>query len=111
MRKQYDCEQIAYLIAITLIKGVVPMEHCARLFAMQKGEYPAQVAYDYFCDELENVLQVTFGFKEEIEEIGTSNTELKRMLRSVIVAVANVIYVQHRFDEIAREEAANTETK
>ena len=47
----------------------------------------------------------TFGLKDEVEEIGTSNTELKRMLRSVIIAVANIIYVQHRFDTIAIDEA------
>lgn len=107
VRKQYDNEQIAYLIAITIIKSVVSMEHCARLFAMQKGVYSAQTAYDYFCDELENVLHYTFGIKTEIEEVATSDTELRRMLRSVIIAVANIIYVQHRFDAIAREEAAS----
>ena len=100
VRKQYDAKQIAYLISITIIKSVVSMEHCSRLFRMQKCVYSVETAYDYFCNELENMLHFTFGLKDEVEEIGTSNTELKRMLRSVIIAVANIIFVQHSFETI-----------
>lgn len=106
VRKQYNAGQIAYLISITIIKSVVSMEHCSCLFKMQKREYSVETAYDYFCNELENMLHFTFGMKDEVDEIGTSNTELKRMLRCVIIAVANITYVQHRFDTIALEEGA-----
>ncbi len=110
VRKQYDANQIAYLFAITIIKNVVSMEHCSRLFEMQKRVYASETAYDYFCNELENMLFVTFSLKEEVDEIGTSDTELKRMLRSVIIAVANIIYVRHCFETIVLEEDANPET-
>jgi len=106
IRKQYDAKQIAYLIVIAIIKNVVSMEHSARLFAMQKQVYSVETAYDYFCCELENMLFFTFGLKDEVDAIGTSNTELKRMLRSVIIAVANIIYVQHSFETIVLEDAA-----
>lgn len=106
VRKQYDAEQIAYLLVITIIKSVVSMEHSSRLFEMQKQVYSVETAYNYFCCELENMLCYTFGLKDEVEAIGTSNTELKRMLRSVIIAVANIIYVQHRFETIVLEDAA-----
>ena len=106
IRKQYDAKQIAYLLVITIIKNVVSMEHCSRLFEMQKQVYSVETAYNYFCCELENMLCYTFGLKDEVEAIGTSNTELKRMLRSVIIAVANIIYVQHRFETIVLEDAA-----
>lgn len=105
VRKQYDAEQIAYLIVITIIKNVISMEHSSKLFEMQKRVYSVETAYNYFCSELENMLQYTFGLKDEIEEIGSSNTKLKRMLRSVIIAVAHITYVKHRFDAIEREEA------
>lgn len=105
IRKQYDAKQIAYLIVITIIKNVVSMEHSARLFAMQKQVYSEETAYDYFCCELENMLFFTFGLKDEVDAIGTSNTELKRMLRSVIIAVANIIYVRHSFETIVLEDA------
>ncbi|MBR5287867.1 MAG: DUF1836 domain-containing protein [Clostridia bacterium] len=106
IRKQYDAEQIAHLIAITIIKNVVSMEHCARLFDMQKKMYSVETAYNYFCCELENMLCFTFGLKDEVDAIGTSNTELKRMLRSVIIAVANIIYVQYSFETVVIEDAS-----
>ena len=106
IRKQYDAKQIAYLIVITIIKNVVSMEHCSRLFEMQKCVYSVETAYNYFCSELENMLYFTFGLKSEVDAIGTSNTELKRMLRSVIIAVANIIFVQHSFETIVLDTAA-----
>ena len=104
MHKQYDADQIAYLFFITVAKSVLAMENIARLFDMQKKTYSSRVAYDFFCQELENMLQYTFGLKEEVEAVGTSNTDLKRMLRCVIIAVANIIYVQHRFAAVDGDE-------
>ena len=72
---------------------------------MQKCVYSVETAYNYFCSELENMLHFTFGLKDEVDAIGTSNTELKRMLRSVIIAVANIIFVQHSFETIVLEAA------
>jgi len=109
VRKQYDAEQIAYLFTITIMKNVITMEHIARLYDMQRCAYSAETAYNYFCSELENMLSFTFGLKDQVEAIGTSNSDLKRMLRSVIIAVANITYVKHRFDAIALEEAAQQE--
>ena len=105
VRKQYDADQIAYLFTIAIMKNVVSMEHIARLYDMQKRVYSTQIAYDYFCIELENMLQYTFGLKEEVEAVGTSNTDLKRMLRCVIIAVANIIYVHHRFAAVDGDES------
>ena len=96
VRKQYDADQIAYLFTIAIMKRVIPMEYIARLYDMQRQVYSTQIAYDYFCSELENMLHYTFGFRDEVEAIGTSSTDLKRMLRSVIIAVANITYVEHR---------------
>ena len=101
IRKQYDAEQIAYLFTIAIMKKVVSMEHISRLYEMQKQVYSAETAYNYFCSELENMLSYTFGLKEEVEAIGTSNSDLKRMLRSVIIAVANITYVEHSFGPVA----------
>ena len=104
VRKQYDAEQIAYLFTISIMKKVVSMENTARLYDMQKRVYTTQVAYDYFCCELENMLQYTFGLKSEVDAIGTSNTDLKRMLRNIIIAVANITYVEHRFAAVDGDE-------
>lgn len=106
VRKQYDAEQIAYLFTIAIMKNVISMENIARLYEMQKRVYSVETAYNYFCSELENMLFYTFGLKEEIDAVGTSNTDLKRMLRSVIIAVANITFVEHCFDAVKIEDPA-----
>ncbi|MBQ8554782.1 MAG: DUF1836 domain-containing protein [Clostridia bacterium] len=107
VRKQYDADQIAYLFFISIAKSVLSMENIARLFDMQKKTYTSQVAYDFFCDELENMLQYTFGLKAELDEIGTpeDKSETKTMLRSTIIAVTHIIYLSSRFDSMSGEES------
>ncbi len=108
VRKQYDAEQIAYLFFISIAKSVLSMENIARLFEMQKQTYSAPVAYDFFCQELENMLQYTFGLKEEMEVVGTpeDQSENKAMLRSTIIAVTHIISLSSRFDGMAEPPAA-----
>ena len=108
VKKQYDAEQIAYLYFISVAKSVLSMDNIARLFAMQKRMYDAETAYDFFCDELENMLQFTFGLKEKIDEVGTpeDRSESKTMLRSTIIAVTHIIYLSSRFDTMKAPEEA-----
>ena len=108
-RKQYDAEQIAYLFFIAIAKSVLRMEHIARLFEMQRETYSSEVAYNYFCDELENMLQFILGLKEGIDQIGSTETEAKTMLRSTITAVAHIIYLNSQFEALAadKEESAD----
>ena len=108
VKKQYDAEQIAYLFFISVAKSVLSMDNIARLFAMQKRMYNAETAYDFFCDELENMLQYTFGLKEQIDEVGTpeDRSESKAMLRSTIIAVTHIIYLSSRFDTMKAPDEA-----
>ena len=100
VRKQYAADQIAYLFFISVAKSVLSMENIARLFEMQKKMYTAEIAYDFFCEELENMLQYTFGLKECLDEVGTpeDRSETKAMLRSTIIAVTHIIYLSNRFE-------------
>ena len=109
VKKQYDAEQIAYLFFISVAKSVLSMDNIARLFSMQKRMYDAETAYDFFCDELENMLQFTFGLKDALQEVGTpeDRSEAKIMLRSTITAVTHIIYLSSRFDSMAAQEATD----
>jgi len=84
-------------------KNVLSMESIAKMFGLMEGVYDEEVAYDYFCSELENVLSYIFGVQEDISYLGTTNSEEKDVLRSVIVAVANVIYVNDKLKARAPE--------
>ena len=111
VRKQYDADQIAYLFFISIAKSVLSMENIARLFEMQKQMYTAEIAYDFFCEEIENMLQYTFGLKETLDEVGTpeDKSETKTMLRSTIIAVTHIIYLSNRFETMKAPEAATEE--
>ena len=94
VKKLYSREQIAYLIFITVAKNVLSLEHLQLMFRLQQETYPPQVAYDYFCQEFENILAYAFGLKEELDEVGVSNGEIKTMLRNTIIAVSYKIYLE-----------------
>lgn len=104
VKKQYNKEQIAYLIVTAIMKNVLSMEHISKLFCMQKGVYTVQVAYDYFCSELENMLFFIYGVSDTVEEIGVTNTDLKTMLRGVIISVSHMIHLDMCFRAVEAEE-------
>ena len=56
IKKLYYAEQIAYLFYVAIAKNVLSMEHIYKLRQMQEKSYPKEIAYDYLCAELENVL-------------------------------------------------------
>lgn len=98
VRKQYNADQIACLFFIALAKNVVSMENIGILFGVQEHSYTRQVAYDYFADTLEGMLQYTFGLIEEFEDKGTTDSEQRKILQSVIIAVVHIIYLNSQFD-------------
>lgn len=100
VKKQYYADQIAYLFFIAIVKNVLSMENIGKLFEMQKQTYSTEVAYDYFCQELENMLLYIFDLKNTVEEVGNKAGVEKKMLRSTIIAVANIIYLSNCFDDM-----------
>lgn len=99
VKKQYYAEQIAYLFFIAIVKNVLSMENIQKLFEMQKQTYDVKIAYDYFCEELENMLYHIFGLKDAVVDVGNDASGEKKMLRSTIIAVAHIIYLSYCFDE------------
>ena len=99
VKKQYQAEQLAYLFFVAVAKNVVSMDNIKALLQMQKATYPTAIAYDYFCDELKNMVCYVFGLKDRIDEVGTRNSEEKTIFRSIIIAVSHILYVQHQLEE------------
>ena len=109
VKKQYYAQHVAYIIALTLLKQVVPLDRILTLFTRQKQVYTVQVAYDYFCMELENVLGYRFGLKDTIDDIGETSSIEKEMLRSAITAVSHTIFLNACLSQLA-EEAETSES-
>ncbi|MCD7862590.1 MAG: DUF1836 domain-containing protein [Lachnospiraceae bacterium] len=93
-KKQYDRDQIAYLIFIAAAKSVLSLDDIRQLIELQKQTYSPQKAYDYFCDEMESTLAYVFGLNRTPDEIGSDPYEEKTLLRSVVIALSNKIYLE-----------------
>ena len=101
VKKRYDADQIAHLLAIAVLKQVLSLENIGELFRRQGEIYDNKVAYDYFCMELENLLYFRFGRKDTVADIGVTSTLEKEMLRSAIIAVSHEIYLNACFRLLA----------
>lgn len=104
VKKQYDREQIAYLIYIAVVKNVLCMDDIRLMIKIQRRTYTSQMAYDYFCSELENVLGYIFGNKSTLDTVGETNSDEKVMLRNTIMTVAHKIYLDKLFAQIQKME-------
>lgn len=104
IKKQYTRDQIAYLIYIAVVKAVLTMDEIQLMVRIQQRTHTPQIAYDYFCSELENILEYTFGKKDAPDLIGTTNSDEKIMLRNTIVAVSHKIYLDKLFAELQKME-------
>ncbi len=93
VRKQYEPEQIAYLFFIAIAKNLMTIEDIYLMIQVQRSSYPLDVAYDYVCAEMENMLHYCFGLKDQIAEIGVTQSQEKHLLRNMLVAAANTIYL------------------
>ena len=96
-KKCYGKESIAYLICVAYLKMVSSLDDIRMMGEIQRESYDIPVSYDYFCEELENMLQVIYGMKESPDVVGGKHTLEKELLQSAIQAVSHKIYLDHYF--------------
>ena len=101
VQKLYRRDQIGYLLCLTILKHAAPLECIQQMFAWQRSIYSSEMAYNYFCDELENVLFYLFGLKQTVENVGVTDSVEKEMFRSAITAVCNIVYLNACFRMMA----------
>lgn len=105
VKKQYNEEQIAYLLFIMIAKLVLSMDNIETLFKKQQEVSSTVNAYDSFCESFEETLRQIFGLagKDRASAVQLSGgteeeTEGGKLLRSVITTVSNAIYINHCFE-------------
>jgi len=104
VKKQYSREQIAYLFFIAVAKSVLSLDALTGFIKLQQQTYTLPKAYDYFCEEFENLLQFTFELKDTMESVGEDTTDEKRLLYTCIVAAVQKVYLEKCLEAIASEE-------
>lgn len=107
VKKQYDRDQIAYLIVIAIAKSVLSLEHIQMLFDLQKQVSNSQRAYEYFREVFEGLLFYVFGITESIEDDERVPTRERVLLRNTVIAIVHKIYLETSINilgEIADQE-------
>ena len=66
VKKQYSREHIAYLFFIAVAKSVLSLDALTGFIKLQQQTYALPRAYDYFCNEFENLLQFTFELNDTL---------------------------------------------
>lgn len=107
VKKQYGREQIAYLFFIAVAKSVLSLDALTGFIRLQQQTYSLPKAYDYFCEEFENLLQFTFEVKDTLEVSGEDSTDEKRLLFTCLVAAVQKVYLEKCLEAIANEEYTN----
>ncbi len=103
VKKQYSREQIAYLLFIALAKNVLSLDALAGFIQLQNKTYPLETAYNYFCQEFENLLFFSFELKDTVDSNYDAVSDEKRLLYTCIVAVVQKVYLEKCLQAIAAE--------
>ena len=104
VKKQYGREQIAYLFFIAIAKSVLSLDALTGFIKVQQSSYTLPKAYDYFCEQFEELLRFTFELQDTMETVGEDNTDEKRLLFTCIVAAVQKVYLEKCLEAIAQEE-------
>lgn len=103
VKKRYAADQIAELFFIAVTKNVMQLSDLKAAIELQRRTYSTKVAYNYFVEELENILPYVFGLKTDLDEIGNEHTEYQRMLHNIIMAVSYKAYIDKYYANLHQE--------
>lgn len=102
VKKRYYREHIVRLIFLVVAKSVLSLDNIRLLFEMHAEVYTDYVAYEYLREEVLNVGEYVFNLKDELPEIGVTQSDAKTLLRKTIISFIHKIYVDMHL-ELERE--------
>lgn len=98
----YNRDQLATLIFIAACRHALSIDDLRFLLQLQKRTHDFKTAYDYFCAKFEEHYSYAFGLRPDLPEIGTENSEEKRVLDNLLQMIACQLYLRSYLDQ-ARE--------
>ena len=103
VKKLYGRDHIAYLFFIAVAKSVLSLDALTGFIKLQQQTYTLPKAYDYFVEQLEQLLFFTFELTDTIEMVGEDNTDEKRLLFTCMVSAVQKVYLEKCLEAIAKE--------
>ena len=110
IKKQYTRDQIAHLIYIAVVKNVLSLDDIGLMLSIQQRTYECGVAYNYFCDELENMLAYIFDQGMSKDSLCAGMSDEKMMLRNTIITVSHKVYLDKLFGMLHEHEDGRAES-
>ena len=99
--KKYNEKHLSYLIVVCVLKQVFSLQEVCNLIRIQIERCPIEVAYDYFCTEFEEALKAVFITRDfSYPSLASVTTEESEILRSVVISVANKLFIQKQIKDI-----------
>lgn len=95
VKKKYTRSNLAYLIVICILKQVYSIGDIGKLIKIGIRNTPIDIAYNRFCDFVENAIDFTFNGGKAIEDFRAS--KLEYLLFNVAQTFASKLYVEKRF--------------
>lgn len=95
IKKKYSRNNIAYLFVICILKQVYSINDIDKLIKFTLETTPIEIAYNSFCDVLENALKCTFLEKKFIYEKASS--ENSYVLLNVVQTISSKLYVEKMY--------------
>lgn len=106
VKKRYGREQICHLLFIAMGKTILSLDNIHLMLQMQLATHETREAYTYFCREFENQVRLSFGLEPLTPELNQEGGDEKRLLRRMIAALAQKIYLEHCFRHLRTENGA-----
>ena len=98
--KKYNEKHLAYLIVVCLLKKVFSLQEICELINIQIESCPIELAYDYFCEEVEQVIKAVFSTRDFSYPTSTgTTTNESEILRSTVMAVANKVFIKNKLKQ------------
>lgn len=98
--KKYNEKHLAYLIVVCLLKQVFSLQEICELINIQIESCPIEVAYDYFCEEVEQAIKAVFSTRDFSYPTSTgTTTNESEILRSTVMAVANKVFIKNKLKQ------------
>ena len=94
INKDYNKLHIMFLIVIGILKQVLSISDIGKILKMAMNQYAPEVAYNYFCNEVEGALKATFATRSSFKNAPKVITPLNESVHSAVIAFANKIYVK-----------------
>lgn len=98
--KKYNEKHLAYLIVVCLLKQVFSLQEICELINIQIESCPIELAYDYFCEEVEQAIKAVFSTRDFSYPTSTgTTTNESEILRSTVMAVANKVFIKNKLKQ------------